>query len=51
MAAAARLRQERIRSEMAALAGGMGTDESALSTLDRAIARVTEEVAGTSETS
>ncbi|MFA7270531.1 MAG: hypothetical protein WC073_14425 [Sterolibacterium sp.] len=48
----ARLRQERIRGEMAALAGDMGTEDvSARATLERAIARIAEEIAGGSSPS
>ena len=46
MAAVAQLRQAQMSAEMAALAGDMGTDVSALALLDSAIARVTEELAG-----
>ncbi|MBI4291937.1 MAG: hypothetical protein HY661_10695 [Betaproteobacteria bacterium] len=51
MTVAARLRQERIRSEMAALERDMGTDASVFAALDRAITRIIEELAGTSESS
>lgn len=51
MTAAAQVRQVRISSEMEALAGDMDTDISTLALLDSAIARVTEELAGISESS
>jgi hypothetical protein len=51
MTVAARLRQERIHSEMAALERDMSTDASVLAALEEAIARVTEELAGASESS
>ncbi len=46
MTVAAQLRQVRIGSEMAALAGDLGADSSSHALLDSAIARVTEELAG-----
>lgn len=51
MTVAARLHQERIRSEMAALERDTSADASVLAALDRAIARITEELAGISESS
>lgn len=48
MTAAAQLRQAQMSTEMAALAGDMGTEVSTLALLDSAIARVTEELAGIS---
>ena len=55
MTAAAQLRQVQISNEMEALAGAlvgdMDTDASTLALLDGAIARVTEELAGISESS
>ena len=49
MSMTARLRQVRIGSEMAALAGDSGTDVPALALLDGAVARVAEELAGIPE--
>lgn len=51
MTETARLRLERMCGEMAALALGEEANESALSILDRAIARITEEIAGLSDAS
>lgn len=51
MCAAARLRLERMSGEMDALALDTGTGESTVSLLDRAIARLTEEIAGLSQAS
>lgn len=51
MTIAAEDRLAQISSEMAALASDMGTDEFKLALLDNAIARVTEELVGISESS
>ena len=51
MAIAARVRQVQISRDMEALAGDTGTNVSILALVDSAIARVTEELAGISESS
>ena len=51
MTAKAQLRQARISCEMQALAGDIGEEASVLAALESAIARVTEELVGTSELS
>lgn len=51
MAAAAQVRQLQIGKEMATLAGDTATDGAIPIPLERAIARVVEELAGISETS
>lgn len=50
MRAAAQLRQQRIRSEMAALASDIGTDASMLTVLDAALALIVDELAGNAAT-
>ena len=49
MAAGARLNQERIHGETAALASDMGTAAPVLATLDRAIALIVDELVGNLE--
>ena len=51
MTAEAQVRQARISCEMQALAGDIGEEASVLPALESAIARVTEELVGTSELS